>query len=315
MQRPGNALADFTVNPRVFFISALAFVVGLFASFIAVALIWLINLVTNVAFFGRFSAEASSPANSHLGLGLILVPVAGSLIIGLMARYGSEKIRGHGIPEALEAILLGRSRLDAKVAVLKPLSSAISIGTGGPFGAEGPIIMTGGAFGSLFAQLFELSANERKTLLVAGAAAGMSAIFGTALAAIMLALELLLFEWKPRSLVPVAIASITAGIARYFLLGAPPIFPVIHHPVLSPSTLWLAAVVGLAVGFASAGLTVLVYFFEDRFSQLRIHWKWWPALGGLVVGVGGFDSTPSVGSRIRYDSRSTERNRFFARSG
>jgi chloride channel protein, CIC family len=240
-------------------------VVGLFASFIALALIWLINLVTNVAFFGRFSAEASSPANSHLGLGLILVPVAGSLIIGLMARYGSEKIRGHGIPEALEAILLGRSRLDAKVAVLKPLSSAISIGTGGPFGAEGPIIMTGGAFGSLFAQLFELSANERKTLLVAGAAAGMSAIFGTPLAATMLALELLLFEWKPRSLVPVAIASITAGIPRYFLLGAPPIFPVVHHPVLSPSTLWLAAVVGLAVGFASAGLTVLVYFFEDRF--------------------------------------------------
>ncbi|HEX6562981.1 MAG TPA: chloride channel protein [Chthoniobacterales bacterium] len=300
MQRPGNALADFTVNPRVFFISALAFVVGLFASFIAVALIWLINLVTNVAFFGRFSAEASSPANSHLGLSLILVPVAGSLIIGLMARYGSEKIRGHGIPEALEAILLGRSRLDAKVAVLKPLSSAISIGTGGPFGAEGPIIMTGGAFGSLFAQLFELSANERKTLLVAGAAAGMSAIFGTPLAAIMLALELLLFEWKPRSLVPVAIASITAGIARYFLLGAPPIFPVIHHPVLSPSTLWLAAVVGLAVGFASAGLTVLVYFFEDRFSQLRIHWMWWPALGGLVVGVGGLIEPRVLG--VGYDT-------------
>jgi len=300
MERTGKALADFTVNPRVFFISALACVVGLFASFIAVALIWLINLVTNVAFFGRFSTEASSPANSHLGLGLILVPVVGSLIIGLMARYGSEKIRGHGIPEALEAILLGRSRLDAKVAVLKPLSSAISIGTGGPFGAEGPIIMTGGAFGSLFAQLFELSANERKTLLVAGAAAGMSAIFGTPLAAIMLALELLLFEWKPRSLVPVAIASITAGIARYFLLGAPPIFPVIHHPVLSPSTLWLAAVVGLAVGFASAGLTVLVYFFEDRFSQLPIHWMWWPALGGLVVGVGGLIEPRVLG--VGYDT-------------
>lgn len=217
-----------------------------------------------------------------------------------MARYGSEKIRGHGIPEALEAILLGRSRLDAKVAVLKPLSSAISIGTGGPFGAEGPIIMTGGAFGSLFAQLFELSANERKTLLVAGAAAGMSAIFGTPLAAIILALELLLFEWKPRSLVPVAIASITAGIARYFLLGAPPIFPIIHHPVLSPSTLWLAAVVGLAVGFASAGLTVLVYFFEDRFSQLRIHWMWWPALGGLVVGVGGLIEPRVLG--VGYDT-------------
>jgi chloride channel protein, CIC family len=305
MLRPGNALADFTVNQRVFFISALALVVGLFASIIAAALIWLINVVTNLAFFFRFSAEASSPANSHLGLGLILVPIAGSLIIGLMARYGSEKIRGHGIPEALEAILLGRSRLDAKVAVLKPLSSAISIGTGGPFGAEGPIIMTGGAFGSLFAQLFELSANERKTLLVAGAAAGMSAIFATPLAAIMLALELLLFEWKPRSLVPVAIASITAGTVRRFLLGNPPIFPIAHHAALPPITLWQAAVVGLAVGFASAGLTVLVYFFEDRFAQLRIHWMWWPALGGLVVGLGGLIETASAGSRIRYDSCST----------
>jgi chloride channel protein, CIC family len=298
--RPGKALADFTVNQRVFFISALALVVGLFASIIAVALIWLINVVTNLAFFFRFSAEASSPANSHLGLGLILVSVAGSFIIGLMARYGSEKIRGHGIPEALEAILLGKSRLDAKVTVLKPLSSAISIGTGGPFGAEGPIIMTGGAFGSLFAQLFELSANERKTLLVAGAAAGMSAIFATPLAAIMLALELLLFEWKPRSLVPVAIASITAGTARRFLLGNPPIFPIFHHLALPPTTLWQAAVIGLVVGFASAGLTILVYFFEDRFSQLRIHWMWWPALGGLVVGLGGLIEPRVLG--VGYDT-------------
>src|ERR1700739_2958200 len=174
MQRPGNALADFTVNPRVFFISALAFVVGLFASIIAVALIWLINVVTNLAFFFRFSAEASSPANSHLGLGLILVPVAGSLIIGLMARYGSDKIRGHGILEALEAILLGRSRLDAKVALRKHLSSAISIGSGGPFGAEGPIIMTGGAIGSLIAQMLPVSDTQRETLLGGGGPAGIS---------------------------------------------------------------------------------------------------------------------------------------------
>src|SRR5215469_3420253 len=225
MVRPGNALADFTVNPRVFFISALAFVVGLFASFIAVALIWLINLVTNVAFFGRFSAEAASPANSHLGLGLILVPVVGSLIIGLMARFGSEKIRGHGIPEALEAILLGRSRIEPKVAFLKPLSAAIAIGTGGPFGAEGPIIMTGGAFGSMFAQRFHLSAAERKTLLVAGAVAGMSAVFATPVAAVLLAVELLLFEWKPRSFIPVAVAAIVASVLGVPLLGAGPIFP------------------------------------------------------------------------------------------
>jgi chloride channel protein, CIC family len=300
MSRSNNSLADFTVNQRLFFISALALIVGLFATVIAVGLIWLINLVTNVAFFHRFTTESLSPTQSHLGVGLILVPVVGSLIIGFMARYGSEKIRGHGIPEALEAILLGRSRLDAKVAVLKPLSSAISIGTGGPFGAEGPIIMTGGAFGSLFGQLFELSANERKTLLVAGAAAGMSAIFGTPLAAIMLALELLLFEWKPRSLLPVAIASITAGTARRFLLGAPPIFPVIQHPALSPGVLGLAAVVGLVVGFASAGLTLLVYFCEDRFAQLRIHWMWWPAIGGFVVGLGGLIEPRVLG--VGYDT-------------
>src|SRR5213594_4194703 len=129
----------------------------------------------------------------------MVVPIIGGLIIGLMARYGSERIRGHGIPEAIEAILLNGSRVEPKVAVLKPVSSAISIGTGGPFGAEGPIIMTGGAFGSLFGQLFHLSAGERKTLLVAGAAGGMSATFRTPVAAVLLAVELLLFEWKPRS--------------------------------------------------------------------------------------------------------------------
>src|SRR5215475_4405372 len=204
--------ADFTTDRRMIWIATIAVGVGALCAGVAVVLMWAIGFFTNLFFYQELSATFRSPAGNQLGLLAVFVPVVGGLIIGLMARFGSERIRGHGIPEALEAILIGRSRLDAKVAVLKPLSSAISIGTGGPFGAEGPIIMTGGAFGSLFAQLFELSANERKTLLVAGAAAGMSAIFGTPLAAIMLALELLLFEWKPRSLVPVAIASITAGI-------------------------------------------------------------------------------------------------------
>jgi CIC family chloride channel protein len=209
------------------------------------------------------------------------------LIIGLMARFGSDKIRGHGIPEALEAILIGRSRMEPKVAILKPISSAISIGTGGPFGAEGPIIMTGGAFGSLFAQFFHLTAAERKTLLVAGAAAGMAAIFAAPVAAVLLAVELLLFEWKPRSFIPVALAAGVAGALRVAFLGMGPIFPVSMHAPLSGPMLLLACLVGLAAGLASGVLTILVYFFEDLFQRLPIHWMWWPILGGLAVGVGG----------------------------
>jgi H+/Cl- antiporter ClcA/CBS domain-containing protein len=204
-----------------------------------------------------------------------------------MARFGSEKIRGHGIPEALEAILLGRSRIDLKVALLKPLSAAISIGTGGPFGAEGPIIMTGGAFGSIFAQQFHLSAAERKTLLVAGAAAGMSAVFATPVAAVLLAVELLLFEWKPRSFIPVAAASIVASVLRVPLLGAGPIFPVPAHAPSSGTELAIAAGLGVVAGFASGLLTMLVYACEDIFQKLPIHWMWWPAIGAIFVGVGG----------------------------
>src|SRR5205085_1903985 len=198
---------------------------------------------------------------------VILVPVVGSLIIGLMARYGSEKIRGHGIPEALEAILLGRSLINPKVAVLKPVSSALSIGTGGPFGAEGPIIMTGGAFGSLFAQLFHLSSAERKTLLVAGAAGGMSAIFASPVAAVLLAVELLLFEWKPRSFIPVAIASAVAAALRIPLLGMGPIFPVTPHAPMGGKEMATAFAVGIIAGLGSGLLTALVYGFEDLFLK------------------------------------------------
>jgi len=219
MHKPKDSLADFSTDHRVLLLSLMALVIGAIGAVVAYALIWLIAVFTNLAFYGRFSAAAATPEGHHLGAWVILIPAAGAMIIGLMARYGSPKIRGHGIPEALEAILLGRSRIEPKVALLKPLSSAISIGTGGPFGAEGPIIMTGGAFGSLFAQLFDLSANERKTLLVAGAAAGMSAVFATPAAAVFLAVELLLFEWKPRSLIPVAVASIVAAALRVPLLG------------------------------------------------------------------------------------------------
>ncbi|MDB6168304.1 MAG: Chloride channel core [Verrucomicrobia bacterium] len=285
---PPSALSDFSTDRRVLLLCALALPVGAAGAVIAKALLWLIAVITNASFFLRFSSAPAAPEANALGLAVILVPAVGSLLIGLMARYGSEKIRGHGIPEALEAILLGRSLIDPKVAVLKPVSSAISIGTGGPFGAEGPIIMTGGALGSIFAQRFHLSAAERKTLLVAGAAAGMSAVFATPVAAVLLAVELLLFEWKPRSFIPVAVAAIAASILRVPLLGEGPIFPVPPHPSLAPAALGFAVVIGVAAGLGSGLLTGLVYACEDLFAKLPVHWMWWPAIGGLVVGVGGY---------------------------
>jgi H+/Cl- antiporter ClcA len=283
-----DSLRDFTTDFRVLPLSAMALVIGAVSAVVAYALIWLIAVITNLSFFHTFSAAHTTPQEAHLGVWVILPPVVGALIIGLMARYGSPKIRGHGIPEALEAILIGRSRMEPKVAVLKPISSAISIGTGGPFGAEGPIIMTGGACGSLIAQLFHLSAAERKTLLVAGAAGGMAAIFATPVAAVLLAVEVLLFEWKPRSLIPVAISAIVASILRVPLLGAGPIFPIAPHTAMSAAELALALVVGIAAGFGAGILTTLVYALEDLFSKLPVHWMWWPAIGAVFVGIGGY---------------------------
>jgi H+/Cl- antiporter ClcA/CBS domain-containing protein len=283
----GRELADFRTDRRVLLLCALAVPIGLIGAVVAKALLWLIAAFTNLAFFLRFSAQPVEPQQHHLGWWMVLVPVIGGLIIGLMARYGSEKIRGHGIPEALEAILLGRSLIKPKVAILKPVSSAVSIGTGGPFGAEGPIIMTGGAFGSMFAQLFHLTAAERKTLLVAGAAAGMSAVFATPVAAVLLAVELLLFEWKPRSFIPVVVSAVIASVTRVPLLGAGPIFPVTMHAMLTPSALAMALLVGVCAGLGSGLLTALVYACEDAFLKLPFHWMWWPAIGGLAIGVGG----------------------------
>jgi CIC family chloride channel protein len=282
-----DGLGDFTTDRSVLKISLIAIVIGAISAFVAKALLWLIAIITNLAFFGHLSSEATTPAQSHLGPWVVLVPAVGGLMIGLMARYGSDKIRGHGIPEALEAILIGRSKIEAKVAVLKPLSSALSIGTGGPFGAEGPIIMTGGAIGSLCAQFFHLSSAERKTLLVAGAAGGMAAVFGTPIAAVLLAVELLLFEWKPRSFIPVAFAGITAAAIRVPLLGGGPIFPVTAHAPLDGRGLIIACAVGLICGLGSGFLTSMVYGFEDLFPKTKIHWMWWPTIGGLVVGLGG----------------------------
>ena len=299
-ERIEDRLADFTRDKRILLLSLMAVVIGAISALVAKALVWLIAVITNLTFYQRFSSDFVSPTNHHLGIFVILVPVIGGLIIGLMARYGSEKIRGHGIPEALEAILFGRSRMDVKVAVLKPLSSAISIGSGGPFGAEGPIIMTGGAIGSLFAQLFHLSAAERKTLLVAGAAGGMSAIFNAPVAAVLLAVELLLFEWRPRSFIPVAIASAVAAMVRVPLLGSGAIFPVTTHAPLGAEGLTIALFVGIAAGLASGALTALVYFCEDIFTKLPIHWMWWPAIGGLFVGIGGWLDPRVLG--VGYDT-------------
>ncbi len=222
---------------------------GVLSALVAKALLWLIAVISNAVFFQRFSPELETLQHHHLGAWVILAPVVGALIIGLMARYGSEKIRGHGIPEAIEAILLGGSSIQPKVAILKPISSAISIGTGGPFGAEGPIIMTGGAFGSILAQLFHLSAAERKTLLVAGAAGGMSAVFASPIAATLLAVELLLFEWRPRSFIPVVAAAVTAYLCRIPLLGAAPIFPITAQGHLGLWPILAACAIGIAAGF------------------------------------------------------------------
>ncbi|HSY30446.1 MAG TPA: chloride channel protein [Verrucomicrobiae bacterium] len=296
-----ETLGDFTTTPRVIPISALAMVIGLLCAFVALALLRLIGLFTNLFYFGRWNTALVSPAGNHLGIYSVLVPVAGALIIGVMARYGSERIRGHGIPEAIESILLNGSRIEPKIALLKPISSAISIGSGGPFGAEGPIIMTGGAVGSMVAQLFHLTSAERKTLLVAGAAGGMSATFAAPVAAVLLAVELLLFEWKPRSLIPVALASAVAAVARRYLLGFGPLFPVPAHPLfIGPMGLLGCALVGLLAGGLSALLTVSVYAAEDAFQRLPIHWMWWPALGGLAIGLGGLIFPQALG--VGYDT-------------
>ncbi len=293
-------LGDFTATARLLPISLLAVLIGLVASGVAWLLLKLIGFFTNIFYYGRIDTALSSPAANHLGIWAVAVPVVGALLVGVMARYGSEKIRGHGIPEAIESILMNGSRVSPRLAILKPVSAAISIGSGGPFGAEGPIIMTGGAFGSLIAQLFHLTSTERKTLLVAGAAAGMSAVFATPLAAVLLAVELLLFEWKPRSAIPVALASVTAGAARRVFLGLGPLFPVPAHP-LSIGVVGLASciVVGLLAGALSALMTQGVYAAEDLFHKLPIHWMWWPAIGGVFVGIGGLIFPPALG--VGYD--------------
>src|SRR5437762_9195805 len=297
--QPDDRLGDFTADSRVLTLTGMAALIGVISAFVALALLRLIGFFAHLFYYHAIDSRLVSPADNRLGVWALLVPIVGGLIVGLMARYGSERIRGHGIPEALEAILIGQSRMSARVAVLKPLSSAISIGTGGPFGAEGPIIMTGGAFGSLFGQAFHLSPAERKTLLVAGAAGGMAAVFAAPVASVLLAVELLLFEWKPRSFIPVASAAAVAAALRVPLMGAGPVFATRAHLALSPPALLSALALGLITGFGSGLLTRLVYASEDFFAKLPIHWMWWPAIGGLIVGLGGLLYPRALG--VGYD--------------
>ncbi|MDQ0034609.1 H+/Cl- antiporter ClcA [Variovorax boronicumulans] len=289
---------DFALNARLLRITAMAIVIGAISTVAARVLLDLIRFFTNLFFFQTFSLADRSPAEHTLGAWVIVVPVIGGLIVGLIARYGSDKIRGHGIPEAIEAILFGKSKMSPKVAVLKPLSSGIVIGSGGPFGAEGPIIMTGGAIGSLIAQYFHLTAAERKALLVAGATAGMTAVFGTPVAAVLLAVELLLFELRPRSLLPVAVACAVAGFTRPLLMDAGPLFP-LQTAVPGPLAMLSCIVAGLLCGVLSASLSISLYKVEDLFGKLPIHWMWWPAIGGLAVGIGGYFEPRALG--VGYD--------------
>ena len=298
MGHNGTKLRDYSADSRMILMSGLAVIVGMAGAVLSWVLLRLIYLCTNLFYFHRWYAGRVDPGGSTLGWKAIFLPVIGGLVVGVIARYGSDRIRGHGMPEAIEAILMRGAKISPKITFLKPVATAIAIGSGGPFGAEGPIIMTGGAFGSLIAQLLKMSDAERTVLLVAGAAAGMSATFLAPLAAILLAVELLLFEWRPRSLVPVAVASVVAAAFRRMLLGANPIFPMPSDtgPV-SHSVMLGAVVAGVAAALMALILTKGVHFFEKLFEKLPIHWMWWPAIGGLGIGLGGliFPSALGVG--------------------
>jgi H+/Cl- antiporter ClcA len=289
-----HAKRDYSVDRRLVMVSGVALLIGVVSTFAAAALLALIHFFTNLFFYQRLSWADASPAQHALGLTVILVPAIGGLLVGLIARYGSEKIRGHGIPEAMETILFGKSQMSARVAVLKPVSAGIVIGSGGPFGAEGPVIMTGGSLGSLLAQYLHLTAAERKTLLVAGACAGMTAIFATPVAAVLLAVELLLFELRPRSLLPVALACAVAGFLRGFVFAPGPLFP-LHTVPVTTVALASCVVAGLLCGALAALLTLALYKTEDYFHRLPVHWMWWPAIGGLVVGIGGYLEPRALG--------------------
>ncbi|HVT90913.1 MAG TPA: chloride channel protein [Tepidisphaeraceae bacterium] len=283
------------VDGRVVYLCVLSIVIALAAAIIAELLIHLIALVTNLSFYGRISMLPVAPSTERLRWLVVFIPVIGGVIVGIMARYGSAAIRGHGIPEAMEQVLLNQSRIPARMTFLKPLSAAIAIGTGGPFGAEGPIIATGGALGSLVGQLLSTTASERKTLLAAGAAAGMAATFGSPVSAVLLAVELLLFEFRPRSIIPVALASATAAATRIAFHGIEPMFkmPDLGQPTGEAITAYI--LLGAVMGIASVLVTRAVYAIEDAFEHIPLHWMWWPAIGAVAVGAVGYFMPRTLG--------------------
>ena len=297
-----RALGDFTTTPAVLRLVPLAILIGALGAGISLALLSMIGFFTNLFYYQRLSAHLVSPDANTLGAIALIIPIGGGLIVGLMARFGSEQIRGHGIPEAMERILINGSRVQPRLTILKPISSAVSIGTGGPFGAEGPIILTGGAVGSVIGQLFHLTAAQRRALLVAGAAAGMSAVFGTPVAATLFGVELLAFEFKPRSMVLIGLAAATADglrivMANAGLVAPQPLFPVPGHPPLGGVVLLGAVLVGIATGLGAWVMTQAVYRFEDLFGKLtgHLHWMWWPMIGGAIIGVGGLIDPRALG--------------------
>lgn len=288
------------VNKRVFYLSLQVVGNALLIGLVAKGLVYLIDFITNLSFYGRFSFAPASPAGNHLGVLVIGVPIVGAVIVGLMARFGSKAIGGHGIPEAMEKIILADSRIPPAITFLKPLSAAISIGTGGPFGAEGPIIATGGAFGSFTGQWIHISAAERKIVLAAGACAGMSAIFGSPLAAVLLAVELLLFEFSPRSIIPVALACVTGAGMHILLFGRGPVFAMPDIPLPTNMALAVYVLIGAFIGVVAAFVSRSVYWIEDGFEKLPIHWMWWPALGAVAIGVVGYFAPHTMG--VGYDN-------------
>jgi CIC family chloride channel protein len=286
---------DKVVSKRLLFVSLQVIINAIIIGLIAKVLVLLINLITNLSFYGNFSFEEGGPAGNHLGLAVIIIPIIGALIVGVMARYGSEAIKGHGIPEAMEQVLTNESRIKPIITLLKPLSAAISIGTGGPFGAEGPIISTGGALGSLAGQIMHITPNERKVMLTAGATAGMAAIFGTPIAAVLLAIELLLFEFSARSIIPVALACVTGTAMHYLLFSSAPVFAMATLPTPSSQDLMLYTLLGAVIGVIATGVSKSVYWIEDMFEHLPVHWMFWPAIGAVAVGVVGYFAPYTLG--------------------
>ncbi|HTR29090.1 MAG TPA: chloride channel protein [Puia sp.] len=298
--RKARARRKMPVDRRVFYLSVQVILNAVLIGIIAKVLVYLIDGITNLAFYGRLSLEPAGPAGNHLGGAVVLIPILGAVVVGLMARFGSKAIGGHGIPEAMEKIILDESRIPPAITFLKPLSAAISIGTGGPFGAEGPIIATGGAFGSLTGQWMHISPGERKIVLAAGACAGMAAIFGSPLAAVLLAVELLLFEFSPRSVIPVGLACVTGAGMHFLLFGTRPVFGMSAIPVPDDTALAIYVLLGALVGVVAALVSKSVYWIEDMFDRLPVHWMWWPAIGAIAIGVVGYFAPHTMG--VGYDN-------------